>query len=79
MEVVFEFGGKNAFREAKAPSMITLYQHQRGSKLFRLVYGLSVKDGLSYEQACSALGAAILHLQSCEGIVDNGTAAHERA
>lgn len=41
---------------------------QYGSKkLFRVTYGGDIRDKLTYEQAASDLGAAIMHRAACDG------------
>lgn len=59
--------------------MRTVYEHQsvkleqsdaRG-KLFRVTYGLQVKQYLTYAQACEELGACLLHQLACDGLIDN--------
>lgn len=77
MPVVFEFGGANPYatRDAKdkiSPSimLICLEQRRVAGKKFRLTYGLEVKDDLTYEEAARALGLALLHHLSCEGVLD---------
>jgi hypothetical protein len=71
MKTVFTHGGENPFVGAKAANMIELKQQESGKRLFTLVYGLAVKKGLTYEQACKALGQVILHFECCEGNASN--------
>lgn len=57
------------------PSLgIRLHQEGRQSETpldtFAVIYGKQYKD-VSYSQACFALGQAILHALSCDGMVDN--------
>lgn len=44
---------------------------QRGKDLFRVTYGLEVKDGLTYAQAGEALGLAQMHWLAFAGKLDN--------
>jgi hypothetical protein len=44
---------------------------QRTNKLFRVTYGLQVGDDLTYSQACTNLGEALLHNAACEGRLEN--------
>lgn len=67
--VCFAFGGANPFNGAKAKQMIEL--QQTGFDQFTVVYGLEVKAGLDYSDACAELGSCIMHLQACEGPLDN--------
>jgi len=47
--------------------------HQSGRNRFSVAYGVGIKGpGLSYGNACEALGAAILHSLACDGLIDNG-------
>jgi hypothetical protein len=71
MKTIFECGGPNRFKGAKTKSLIQVDQQTSGRKLFTLTYGLERKEGLTYAQACAAIGQAILHWQCCEGIADN--------
>ena len=71
MKKVFTCGGRNPFKGASTPDMITVRQRESGRRLFDVVYGLQVKKDLTYSQACAELGQAILHLQCCEGIASN--------
>lgn len=60
---------QTCFETTIAGFPIKLQQHGRDS--FRVVYGKSVKDRLTYGKAATELGAAIMHALSCEGRVDN--------
>lgn len=44
---------------------------QRAPDDFTVVYGLQVRDGLTYDDACAELGMAIMHALACNGKVDN--------
>jgi hypothetical protein len=44
---------------------------QTGKDRFTVVYGKEVKTGLTYAQAGSAYGLAIMHALACEGLLDN--------
>lgn len=71
MKKVFTTGGRNPFKGASTADMITVRQRESGRRLFDVVYGLQVKSNLTYAEACKELGAAILHLQCCEGLASN--------
>ena len=71
MNICFSTGGANTFRGAKSAQMIEL--QQTGFNRFTVVYGLQVKRGLHYDKAASELGACIMHLQACNGMLDNRT------
>jgi hypothetical protein len=51
--------------------MIKVQQSDGLGKLFKVTYGLQVKNRLTYEQACSEIGSRILHNLAYKGIVDN--------
>ena len=38
---------------------------------FRVMYGAQLKSGLTYEQACAALGASIMHALYCGAALGN--------
>jgi hypothetical protein len=69
--IVFECGGDNPYKGAKHKSLITVTQKQTKTALFTVVYGLQVKTGLTYSQACTELGACILHNACNEGLASN--------
>ena len=69
MKIVYETGGKNAFTTGR--QAITVYQSAGKKKLFKIVYGLQVRDDLTYAQCCAELGSCILHNLCCEGIASN--------
>ena len=75
-QVCFAIGGRNTFAGASAAQLIEL--QQKGFDKFTVVYGLQVKSGLTYAQAANELGAAIMHMQSCNGWLDNRTRAEAR-
>jgi hypothetical protein len=67
---VISYGGHNFFEGAKSESMIEV--HQRGQNgLFRVVYGLQVKDHLTYAEACKEFGQCVFHLEACNGRLGN--------
>lgn len=70
-KTVFEFGGNNPFRGAKNKSFIQVDQDLNRRALFTVSYGLQRKTGLTYAECCAELGACVLHLLSCDGIVNN--------
>lgn len=69
MKIIFETGGPNPFKNTK--KLITVYQSENKKKLFTVIYGLQVEDNLTYDQCCTVLGSAVLHMQCCEGIASN--------
>lgn len=72
MVIVFSTGGKNFYNKASSAQLITLEQNlSTKDKLFKLTYGLQVKNRLTYAEACKALGMAILHKACCEGMASN--------
>lgn len=44
---------------------------QAGPDDFCVRYGRQIDEGLSYSQAASKLGQAIMHALSCDALVDN--------
>jgi hypothetical protein len=48
-----------------------IYLNQKGRDNFQVVYGDEVKENLTYDHAANALGAAIMHALSCQGMLDN--------
>lgn len=50
---------------------ITLYQ--RGVDSFRVVYGVQVRDRLSYTTAAHEFGECVFHSLACAGLLDNRT------
>ncbi len=66
----FATGGNNYFKDApRGSQMIELRQH--GVDRFSVRYGLQLKTDLDYTRAAQELGACIMHMQACEGILDN--------
>jgi hypothetical protein len=50
----------------------TLTIAQRGQNgLFRVTYGLQVKEGLTYEQAAHEFGECLFHWLACEAKIGN--------
>lgn len=49
----------------------TIELRQQGRDRFSVRYGLQLKTGLSYGQAARELGMCIMHMQACEGLLDN--------
>lgn len=58
-----------AFAEPTDLVQITLFQ--RGRDRFAVQYGMQVDDDLTYGQAATALGAALMHDLAGEGLLDN--------
>jgi len=64
----FATGGNN-YPEIQG-SMIEL--KQQGKNRFSVRYGKQIDILLTYDAAALALGAAIMHLAACNGVLDNG-------
>lgn len=45
--------------------------HQQGVDRFTVTYGRQVKSDLTYDEAATEYGAAIMHGLACEGRLDN--------
>jgi len=58
-------------RYSAPDDVIQIVLFQRKRDCFAVQYGMQVDDELSYEQACTKLGQALLHSLSCAGAVDN--------
>lgn len=67
----FATGGASCFKGAKSVNLIEL--QQTGFNRFTVVYGLQIKTGLTYAGAAAELGACIMHMQACDGHLDNRT------
>ena len=52
------------------PWLVRLEQHET-EDLFRVTYGYQVDDGLTYSQAASKLGQAIMHRAACDGMLES--------
>lgn len=54
--------------EVKVPNQypVRVEQH-RGSRRFRVVYGMEVHDDLGYSDTCDSLGKCIMHAAACAG------------
>jgi hypothetical protein len=48
---------------------------QRGPDNFTITYGLQVRDGLTYDEACLEFGECLFHGLACDGKLDNRTPA----
>lgn len=44
---------------------------QRGKDNFAVRYGKQVRADLTYEQAATAYGGALMHQAACDGLLDN--------
>jgi hypothetical protein len=68
---VAEYGTHNPFGpQAKSKAMIEV--HQRGENgRFRVVYGLQVKEGLTYAEAAREFGECVFHYEACNGRLGN--------
>ena len=56
------------FEIDELPWLIRLEQHET-EDLFCVTYGFQVDDGLTYSQAASKLGQALMHRAACEGLI----------
>lgn len=63
-------GRPNFFADAPADSYL-IELRQRGPDDFAVRYGLQWRDGLTYEQAATELGACIMHCAALDGTLDN--------
>ena len=75
MKTVFTYGGANPFKGAKTAHYIQVDQAESRGRLFTVTYGLQQKKGLTYSQACTEIGAVLLHHLCCEDIASNEGAA----
>lgn len=71
MITVFKHGGRNPFNKATTENLIEVSQQESSRRLFTVTYGVQVKKGLTYSQACTEIGACILHNACCEGLASN--------
>ena len=60
---------------AGGPWVIRLYQHKRKPdkeerECFAVQYGCQIDEPLTYSEACSKLGEALMHWASCEGLIE---------
>lgn len=65
---VLGFFGENPYN--KSAEWIELQQESEGS--FAVVYGGSVKTGLTHDQAAKELGYCLMHHAQCEGLINIG-------
>jgi hypothetical protein len=56
------------FEIDELPWLIRLEQHET-EDLFCVTYGFQVDDGLTYSQAASKLGQALMHRAACDGLI----------
>jgi hypothetical protein len=70
MKIVFTYGGANPY-DTTQPAMIVMRQSEGKGKLFRINYGVSVDDKLTYAKACKVLGEVMLHHLACEDQINN--------
>jgi hypothetical protein len=47
---------------------------QSGPDNFAVIYGKQRRERLTYSQACTEYGMALLHALACDGILDNSEA-----
>lgn len=64
------YGGKNTFTKAICPNMIEVHQRGRNGR-FRVIYGLSVKENLTYAQAAHKFGECVFHLETLKDNLGN--------
>jgi hypothetical protein len=50
---------------------VRLYQNAKRKGSFAVQYGKQFDYGLSYSEACEKLGQVMLHVLSCDGMIDN--------
>ena len=66
----FHAGGNNPF--SSAPNGAQLIElRQQGHDRFSVRYGPQLRIGLTYSDAATELGAAIMHNAACNGELDN--------
>jgi len=63
-------GGPNPFADAPRGSQL-IELRQQGRDRFTVRYGLRLHERLTYDEAARELGAAIMHMQACAGLIDN--------
>jgi hypothetical protein len=51
--------------------LIKLEQRTNKAALFRVTYGLEVRDELPYALACKKFGEAVFHALACDGVLNN--------
>lgn len=66
----FATGGNNYFKGAPRGSQL-IELRQQGVDRFSVRYGLQLKTGLDYGRAAAELGACIMHVRACDGVLDN--------
>jgi hypothetical protein len=62
---------KNTLAVYDGPFPISI--HQNGFDNFAVVYGLQVKNKLTYDEAALELGACLMHALACDERLDNRT------
>lgn len=69
--LVISYGGPNPFDGVpKNASMIEVYQRGENGR-FTILYGKSLKEKLTYADACKEFGECVFHLEACNGKVGN--------
>lgn len=63
--------GKECYRLDYEGFGIWLFQNRSRVGSFSVQYGKQLDTGLSYAEACTELGAAIMHALACNGRLDN--------
>lgn len=71
LPVLSKRNGKVVHVDGTGFGIIALYQNSRRQGSFSVQYGVSLKTGLTYSEACTALGAAYMHRIACDGNLDN--------
>ena len=66
----FATGGDNFFTAVPRGSQL-IELRQQGRDRFSVRYGLQLDEDLTYGKAATALGAAIMHHEACNGNLDN--------
>ncbi len=50
---------------------VIIDQARTGKRLFRVTYGMQVRDGLTYVEACREFGECVFHALACAERLDN--------
>ena len=50
---------------------ITIEQHETKTGLFRITYGLEIKDNLTYVEAAEEFGLCVFHALACNSKLNN--------
>ena len=63
--------GACVVKHGPTPYGVRMFQNKNKKQSFTVVYFLDVKTKISYDEAATAYGSAVMHYQSCEGSIDN--------